>query len=100
MPPVEPGAGMSGPGLSGVLADAALWPIVPGAQQAGRLRQVMMAVAIAAIGVLAVFGCSATAQSETNILTCVLVHGGSEFRYIDASEQVILRDSVFESKLI
>src|ERR1041385_5848178 len=56
------------------------WPMVAGAQRAERLRRAVAAFAIVASFIPALLGCSAMAQSETNILTCVLEHERSEFR--------------------
>lgn len=56
--------------------------VVACAQRAERLRQAVATFAIGASFIPALFACSAMAQSETNILTCVLEHEGSEFRGI------------------
>jgi hypothetical protein len=62
----------------GVLGGAAALPVAAGTQQ--RLRRVAVAFAIGATFIPSLFACSAMAQSETNILTCVLIHEESEFR--------------------
>jgi len=64
----------------GVLGGAAALPVAAGTQQTDRLRRVAAAFAIGATFIPPLFACSAMAQSETNILTCVLIHEESEFR--------------------
>ena len=49
-------------------------------QQSGRMRRVVVSFAIRTTFIPGFFACSAMAQSETNTLTCMLVHEGSEFR--------------------
>ena len=56
------------------------WPLAARAQQAERLRRVMMACAIGATFFPDLFACSAMAQSEINNVTCALEHEGSEFK--------------------
>jgi hypothetical protein len=66
----------------GLVSGAVAWPVVVGAQRAERLRRAVAVFAIGASFIPILFACSARAQSETNILTCVLEHQGSEFKGI------------------
>ena len=59
---------------------AAAWPMAARAQQAERLRRVMMAFAIGATFIPDLFACSAMAQSEINNVTCALEHEGANLR--------------------
>ena len=59
---------------------AVAWPLATRAQQAKRLRRVIMAFAVWAALVPDLFASSAIAQSEINNVNCALEREGSEFK--------------------